>query len=345
MKNKKDRYIIHFFSVLMLALISYSVNAQLISITAKPDTNTIIIGEQTTYTIRVVKDQNVQVVFPDLETDTLANGIEILDFAGSDSSILEDGQELITRSYLITSFDSGLFYIPPMHFPFYGENISDTIQTSASYLEVRSIPVNLQEDIKDIKGPLRAPVTFREILPWLLGVIVAAGIMVFLMYYFKQQKADKPIIQVKKPREPAHVRALRDLEKLKAEKLWQQGKIKEYYSRLTDIVRLYIEERYNIPAMEETSSELLYEFEKRGWKKEIAYELLRQLLVIADLAKFAKEKPLPDENEGYFNNAVKLIEHTKEEPIILIKDEEKIISEHNNENESALTSEEKEKKK
>jgi hypothetical protein len=304
-----------FFLITALLFLQQPLIAQLLTVKAETDTNAILIGDQVNFQFEVTKPKEMDVRFPQL-SNSLADGIEILENKGMDTVSLEDNKQRLIQTYAVTAFDSGLFYIPPFEFPFEYENISDTIETKAGYLEVFTVPVDLQADIKDIKEPYKAPITFMEILPYLLGGMVLAFIIILLIKYFSRKKVVDKGELVQKPKEPPHVLAFRELESLKKKKLWQKGKIKEYYSELTEIIRRYIELRFEIKAMEETSEEIFEEFRNRKFDKELYFELLRQLLIKADLVKFAKDHPLPDENETYFNHAFSFVEHSKKEEIL-----------------------------
>lgn len=298
--------------LLPITLVSSQMQAQLITVETRIDTTAIIIGDQINYSFEVTKPSDLQVHFPKLK-DTLAEGIEIIEQHKIDTFLLEEDKQKLIKSYTITSFDSGLFYIPPFDFPFAYNEINDTIKSKAGYLEVFTVPVDMQAGIKDIKEPYKAPVTFVELLPYLLGGMILALIILLFIKYFSRKKSKKEGFVVQKPKEPAHVIAFRELELLKQKKLWQQGKVKTYYSELTQIIREYIERRFDINAMEETSEEIFSEFRNRKLDKELYFELLRQLLIKADLVKFAKDQPLPDENESYYNHACSFVEHSKEE--------------------------------
>ncbi len=315
--------------ILLFSSIGNLTFGQLIIINAKPDSSKIRVGDQIGYKIEISHKKGVAITFPEFNGQ-LTDEIEILEELSSDT-LLTDEEVKITRSYLITSFDSGLHYIPPIKFPFQSSEISDTVETAASYLEVTNVDVNLEEDIKDIRDQYKAPITFAELLPYILGGLGLIILILFIIYYIRRKKQDKPIIKIEKPKEPAHQIAFKELEKLKDEKLWQQGKVKEYYTRLTDIIRLYIEERFSIPAMEETTDELLQSFREKGEHKQLHFEILRQLLTTADLVKFAKEKPLPDENDGYYKNAYDYIKQTM---VIEQKTIEQLKEEHEKNKES-----------
>src|SRR5690606_5542605 len=100
----------------------------------------------------------------------------------------------------------------------------------------------------DIKMPYDAPVTLKEVIPYILGIILIGAILFFILYAIKRKKNNQPIFVLpKKPKEPPHVVALRELDRIKSEKIWQQGKSKQFYSEVTETLRKYIENRFEIP--------------------------------------------------------------------------------------------------
>jgi hypothetical protein len=125
-------------------------------------------------------------------------------------------------------------------------------------------------------------------------------------------KKNKPLLPTRTSIEPAHVIALRNLDLLKEAKLWQQGQVKQYYTNLTDIIRIYIEQRFEVPAMEQTSDEILASLRKIAIEDESCFAALKEILLLADLVKFAKALPLPNENESNILNAYLFVNHTKE---------------------------------
>jgi hypothetical protein len=173
-------------------------------------------------------------------------------------------------------------------------------------------PADSTDQIFDIKLPYGAPITFREILPYLLAGTALLILAYFLIYSLRRKKRDEPIIRKIRPSEPAHIIALRDLDKLKSEKIWQQDKIKLYYTRLTEILRVYIENRYGILAMEQTSNETLQSLLESGFNDNNLFEKLKEILLLADLAKFAKAKPLASENETAMLSSYIFVNETKE---------------------------------
>jgi hypothetical protein len=169
--------------------------------------------------------------------------------------------------------------------------------TDPTGLIVSTIPVDTTLAIKPINGPVSAPYTFREILPWLLTGIGLIIIILVLIYFIKYRKKEQKLPWVKpKPKLPAHIQALNDLEKLRLKRLWQSGKVKEYYTELTGILRIYIENRFGINAMELVSSEIIDSLKKINLDSSLINSL-NLVLKDADMVKFAKANPLPSYND------------------------------------------------
>lgn len=293
---------------LLLILLPAGLLGQYVEIKAELDTQYVTIGDQFHMNLYVSQPREIMVHFPVLN-DTLIKEIEILSASPIDTSVKEDGQLILNQDLLLTCFDSGLYEIPPLTFGLESATWSDSLQTHPQYLAVLTVPVDTA--IRDIKQPIHVPVGFFEVFPW---VLVGLGVLIIIggiVYYFRQRKRNKPVFRIVKPEEPAHVAALRELDKLKEEKLWQKNEFKQYYTRLTEIIRIYLEKRYHIPAMEETSYEILEEWKEHKGAIPDLYNHLGQLLNLADLVKFAKEKPLPSDNEVNLDNAYEFVRLTK----------------------------------
>lgn len=312
MYRKNSNKIVIIYLIATLLLLSYNSPAQLVTIDASLDTNRILIGDHVRMSIEVIKPANSVIIFPEFG-NTLTDEIEIIEKTGIDSAELEDDRISLLQEVTLTAFDSGLLYIPRMDFIYRSEGYTDTLSSSANYLEVIPVKIDTTGTIRDIKGLYKAPYSFGELLPFILILLFAGLLIWFINYYLKKKKKDEPILRKPKPPEPAHIVAIRELDKLKAEKLWQQNKVKLFYTRLTVIVRTYIERRFYIRAMEETTREILKEFQGRNIQN-VDYEILEQLLNLADLVKFAKGQPLPDENITHMDNAYAFIRNTKQQP-------------------------------
>jgi len=303
-KRKTGLYII-----IALAFFSRAAYSQLLTISMELDTNRILIGDQVNLSIEVIKPESATVLFPQFDAK-LTDEIEIVNKSEIDSSKLDDNKVALYQNLTVTAFDSGLLYIPPVNFVYRSGGFTDSISSPAEYLEVLPVKIDTTGTIRDIKGIYKAPYSFSELYPLVLSLIFTGLLIWFIFYYIDRKKKDKPILRRIRPPEIPHIVALHELDKLKAEKLWQQNKVKLYYTRLTEIIRTYIERRFDIMAMEQTTSEILYEFRDREIEN-VNYNILEQLLNLADLVKFARGEPLPEENITLMENAYEFVRNTK----------------------------------
>ena len=300
-----------------------TVNAQDITLKVSATKDTILIGDQLEMMIEVEKSNDFDVWFPIFE-DSLTEHINVVQNLGIDTVDIDKNKSRLIQKYIITSFDSGVFEIPALKFPLSSKTGNDTIESTPVKLVVNTLPVDLEKPIKDIKSIYKAPITFAEIWPFLLIPVGLLLLILLLNYISKKIKAKEPIIpRFEKPKTPPEVIALRDLNSLKSKKLWQQGRIKEYYSLLTEIIRVYIEGRFDIMAMEQTSEEILERFEKTDYGTKEEYIYLRKMFLTADMVKFAKGTTLADENELHMANAYKFVENTT--PVVEIEEDKENI--------------------
>jgi len=279
---------------------------------ARLDTNSILIGDQVELELSFSCPFNYQVVFP-FFTDTITGKIEIVKQSEIDSSYNSSKTEKYFRQTLtITSFDSGYWAIPPIKYNYSspGDKITQFAETDALLLEVHTVPVDMAQEIKDIKGPIEAPFTFREALPYIL-MLLGFGVAAFLLFYFiRKRKKSEPIFKmVSKPKIPPHQIAMDELESLRYKKLWQSGRIKEYHTELVDIIRVYLEGKFEIHALEYTSDEIMAAVNGTAANDQ-AKQKLRNTLLMADMVKFAKYEPMPLEHDNCLNNAVDFVKET-----------------------------------
>ncbi len=330
-----------YISILLISLTGLNnIYAQTLSVQAKVDTNIILIGDQVNLYLEVNQPKSFQLNFP-LLNDTIVDKIEILEDLGRDTIQTQDSNQILLRhKYLITSFDSGIYVFPPFKFTFqsYINSTIDTIATTPMYFGVMTMALDTAnpDQIADIKLPFKAPVTFREVLPWALIGYFVLFIVSFMVYYFEKRKKNEPIfIRRQKPVEPPHIIAYRELDKLKKDKLWQKNLVKKYYSQLTEIIRIYIEGRFFIRAMEQTTDEIIMDFENSNLIDFNLLDTLKNMLQLADLVKFAKVIPLADENTKCLKDTYMFIDKTKQvfKPVEneIKKNEELVASEVANE--------------
>lgn len=284
--------------ICLLLLISVSIQAQEVNVKAWFDTTKILIGDQVHFNIEVSHPNDFNIEYPSFN-DTLVSGIEILSSSGPDTISAANNNMLIKLEYLITSFDTGFYEIEPVFAE--SRSSSGVLRYYSDYTSLEVIrsdiaPADSTDVIFDIIGPRKAGITIMEVLPWvLLLLVLAISIMLAYRYFGKRKKKDDSEIS-KLPEEPIHIIALRDFDKLEKKELWQKSQHKLFYSELTDILRTYIDRRYNISSLEMTSSETLESLLDSGFNNKELYELLRNIFNRADLSKFAKYKAVDTEN-------------------------------------------------
>lgn len=260
---------------------------------AKLNTNAILIGEQINFSISNTISETE--VWPTYDA-FLVEGIEIIKEGKLDTS-----DNLISQNFIITAWDSGSYYIPPIAF-------SATSKTKGLLLNVQTIILEEGTELKDIKQPMEAPIGWSDIWPWLLRIVLLILIAYILKkYVFTKKEA----LKIEKPKViiPADIIALKELITLEKAKIWQEGKIKEYHSSLSEIVRRYTEERFQFIALELTTDEIIDELKCKLNQEQI--QNLKTLLQRADLAKFAKSKPIESENTESMLLAKNFVKNTK----------------------------------
>lgn len=304
-------------SILLLAFVGFcgigTTYAQKPLIDVTIDSAAILIGEQTALHLTVTssKDHPVQIVVPN---DTLMSGVEVLNLSKADSTEIENNRLVIKQDILITSFDSSLYLLPPLKVI---DGI-DTVYSNQVALKVSTIPVNSDkpEEFSDIKNVWKPPFVWADYYPIIFGILLGLLLICAIIYIIRRIRNKKSLIPFKKPEPklPPHEQAIKELDEIKQQKLWQQGRSKEYYTQITDTLRKYIVERFGINAMEMTSNEIL-ELIRQNTDAQSVSDSLRQILQLADFVKFAKVSPLPDENDLSLMNAYLFINQTKEEEV------------------------------
>ncbi|WP_298063725.1 hypothetical protein [uncultured Rikenella sp.] len=282
--------------------------------------DTILIGDQFYLHLDIDKDVAQEIQLPQFEKNQLTPQIEVLGIDRVDT-ISRNGRRLRVRiTYRLTSFDEGTHTLGG--FPVVwsasvneakagkGDTVlaPETMRLTVGTFEIDTA----KQQIFDIKRPLNTPLIFAEIkeyVYWGIGIAVALAVVIYLFVKYLRRRKGRG---TPKRLLPPHVAAIRALEKLHSRKLWQNGKHKEYYSQLADIVRVYIGRRYGIGAMEMTSDQILDAM--RNVNDERLRDKLRELFSLADLVKFAKMAPAPEDNEQAYFDAYFYVEETKEIP-------------------------------
>ena len=301
---------------LFISIISSSI-AQEVKITSSFDSARIFIGDQIKFTVTVDQPSNLRLTLPVFK-DTLCKNIEIISGPRIDSISSQNGRVKIIQKYLITSFDSGRYQVQPVFAETKNEGGLKRFYSDYSILKVLRVkiaPADTTAKIFDIIKPYKARVTIGEVLPWLLIAAITGVLIWTALRFLRKLKKSKTGIETFIPTDPAHVIAFRELESLKNEELWQKGEIKKYYTKLTEILRQYLENRFRVYSLELTTAETLEALFKTGFKKDGSYNNLKTVLTGADLVKFAKYNPVASDNESHFQNSWNFVLATRENEI------------------------------
>lgn len=299
-------YIVLLF--LFFSLYGYS---QQTSVSARLDTSAMLIGDHVGLTITFSGPVNARVMWP-MIPDTLLGNIQVIGRGKIDTTVTGN-QQTLQQFLNLTCFDSGFYTIPqiPIKYRISPDTSLLTANSQLLTLMVHTLKVDTTLAIKPIKGPMKVSLTFREILPWLL---LGLGIILLLsgvFWYLKKRKKHEPIFQLRpRVKLQPHEMALQEFEKLRIKKLWQNGRVKEYYTELTDILRIYIESRFLVPAMEQTSAEILHALSDHPEIPCGQWHTLGSILMLADMVKFAKAQPSQKENEGSLETAIGFVTDT-----------------------------------
>lgn len=313
--------------LLILLLGVHLLSAQNIEYGAGVDTNYMMIGDQQHFTFKVKSDPGIKISFPQLK-DTIISGIEIISGPVRDSVKESDGRWLIQEKYVITAFDTGLYVIPAMMITVGNDNYNNVLRTEQVGFVVNTFVIDEQQGNKDIVMPYETPWNLAEVLPYILWSLLGIAVIVVSIWYMMRLRKNRPLFVAKKEKIPPYVKAIQSLDEIKAEKLWQSGKEKEYYTKLTDTVRQYLDDEFSIPAMEQTSFETVRSLESCRKVENHDKDRVAEMLQIADYVKFAKMTPLQDENARYLDSAYEFLNNTnqrllKEEELKKVEEEER----------------------
>ena len=215
----------------------------------------------------------------------------------------------IRSGLVITSFDEGNYELPAiMVGRLSNDGVIDTLVFDPMRLEVRTMPVDTATFVPhDIKGQIRYPVTVEELMPWLVAFwILAVIVIVTVCLIIIHKRKDDPAYERK---DPAHIVALRELDKYRGNKMWVPEKQKAFYSGVTDALREYMDSRYGVSAMEMTTAEIFADMKKQDVPQELLADV-KELFERADFVKFAKYVASDDDNASVLPLAVRFITET-----------------------------------
>ena len=277
--------------------------------------DSILIADQVVYGFDLKGvEEGTQFALPQVK-DTLMEGVEIVsDWKWDTLKVTKGRKDTVAvldlqGGLVITSFDNGVYNLPPLTLQRMSKNgVVDTLVFDSQTFDVKTMPIDTASfKVHDIKGQIRYPVTFKEVLPWLglgLGIAGLIALAVWLIIkYGKKRNAEAA------RKDPAHIVALRKLDKYRGNKMWAPEKQKAFYSGITDTLREYIDARYNIGAMEMTTAEIVKDLKKTDVSDELQ-EGLKELFERADFVKFAKFTASDEENAAALPLAVRFVTST-----------------------------------
>ena len=297
-------------SIFIILIASALAASAQVSVEAEIDSIQIFVGQQAHVTLAATAKENAKVEFPQFKpTEYVTPGVEVLDCRELEKKEKDNG--FVTRSviYTMTSFDDTLYYLPPMMVKIDGKPYkSKSLALKVLTIEVDTLHAEQFFGPKDVQDN---PFQWSDwSLPFWLSVLMLV-LMAVCYYLYLRLRDNKPIIshiRIVKRLLP-HQKAMKEIEQIKADKMVTAENSKEYYTKLTDTLRKYIEERYGFSAMEMTSSEIIERLMATQDQK--ALDELRQLFTTADLVKFAKYSTLINENDANLVNAIEFINQTK----------------------------------
>jgi len=299
------------WSVLLLLLISTASKAQKNvsksvyhppSIAVKLDTTNYLIGTPIHLDFFVTEiSDDTKVLLPEFESDSLAS-VDVVAIGAIDSSA-----NTLHQRITLMAFDSGALYLPSYKILYAHQGQTDSLFSIPLSFHVKGLQIDTMKTFHSIKKPMDIVKTWREYLLWivigLVGLIVIAVLIYFLMF---KKGMPLPILRTPAPEVPAYEWALQELKKLDIEKLPVQNQSKLYYTRLTDILRIFIEKQYHLAAMESTTDELMDLLKKQKFSS-ASRQQMKAILQAADLVKFAKGQPLQQDMDQHLHYAESFI--------------------------------------
>lgn len=293
--------------------------SQEVRVDAVLDTSKLRIGEQAKVDIYVTYNSNqkdLKIQWPSIG-DTLTGKIEVVSVSPIDTTFPDktNSTKIFQHQQITVSvYDSGFYAMPGFKF-IVNNDTTRPLYTNPLFLEVHTVPTDTSTTkLKDIKPPFDEKFNWKwyiNYVYWGLGILLfLLAVILITIYYTRKNR--QVVVEPEKPKIPPHITALAALEKIKEEQIWKESKVKEYYSAISETVRAYIEERYNVNALESTTDEIMTAFRSQVVDKD-SKDKLQQLLTLSDLVKFAKMFPIEDEHNFTLQNAFDFVNGTKRE--------------------------------
>ena len=286
-------------------------NAQNVKVEAKVDKVSVPMGDQTTLHLIAHVPAKSSIQFPVI-ADSIGK-IKVVKMSADSAADKDDANtQVISHNYTITGFDAGTYTIPAYTF----HTKTGAYTTDSLVVQFKPVAVDTTKAFYDIKQPLAVDYNWWDWIKdhwiWIVSGLVLILIIIYITWYVSRRYEKQPIFQTVKEVLTIDQVAINKLNGLQAKNLWQNGDVKTFYIELTDILREYLEKRYSIQALEQTTEEIFASLKHKQIAPD-ARKKLKDILVLADLVKFAKEKPVGPENEQSMTNAIDFVHLTKEQ--------------------------------
>jgi len=289
---------------LYLSIVVTFIQAQTIAVSTSTDTTDYLVGDYIHYDIEVVTKKNIQLLQP-IFPDSLSQ-LELISI--EEPVIIEDDKsKTVNYGFILAGFDSISATIPPVVIEYRSaeDTLYKRIFSDSLTVNIHTVAVSKAEEIKDVKSPITIPYDWKWLLLWIALAVIMVIVGIYLYKKYKLKKSEEPI-KKRVVKIPAHIKALRALNN---QQLWQKGSVKEYHSQITEIIRTYFEERFNLAAMELTTTESMLQLSSIKEAKNIS-DLTFNFLTNADLVKFAKFQPLESVNNEMMTQANDIVQNT-----------------------------------
>lgn len=279
---------------------------QEVEVTAKVPEESIAVGKPFSLDLMMKVPYGYYVEWNEFATDTLSEQIDILKRSDLQRTADADSNIIVQQTLSLMTFDTGYVQVPSVGLT-YAKSADDMMRmkafTDPIELHVATIAVDTIQPFKPIVEPIAQPISMKDAFPWVLGALLLVLLGLGLWFFLKNRKpkVDENGMPVKGPVKPPYNKAMDDLANLRQQKLWQSGKVKEYYSSLSDIAREYIEGQFDVNAVEMTTDDILREVSDLNFTPPV-YGKLKETMELSDLVKFAKYTPSSLDNDNALND-------------------------------------------
>ena len=321
-----------FFVFAMILGLGGLASAQSVEVSAKLQDEHVTVGKPFSLDLMMKVPYGYYVEWNEFATDTLSEQIDILKRGDMQRTADADSNIIVQQQLTLMTFDTGYVQIPSIGLT-YAKSVEDQLRmkafTDPMRLYVTTMSVDTTQAFRPLMEPIDQPIAMKEVFPWILGVLLAVlvGFGAWFLWKKRKPRLGEDGQPVKGPVIPPYTKAIGDLESLKQQKLWQAGKVKEYYSGLSDIAREYIEGQFNVNAVEMTTDDILEEVEELDFDREI-FGKLKDTMELSDLVKFAKYTTSPLENDNAMSDMTDFVNKSYEHYQAMKAKEEMEAQEH-----------------